>query len=243
MTLALVVLALIWAAVLVPPVIRARSEGRPADSISAFRRQLTVLRRTRPQSTRGLVPDRPRAHAYVPGSAAPVTSLAARRSMTTPGSRPRPVGSRALVAAGLPTSRARTLRRRRDVFVVLLATAAATLVMSLVPALRVLLYVHLATDVLLGAYVALLIRQRGAAAELEMKVRFLPAPAPEPMMYRRAGATEPALYRRSAGMEPALLRRSAGMEPALLRRSAGMEPALLRRSAGMEPALLRRSAN
>jgi hypothetical protein len=221
MTLALVVLALIWAAVLVPPVIRARSEGRPADSISAFRRQLTVLRRTRPQSARGLVPDRPRAHAYVPGPAAPVTSLAARRSMAAARAQgPHPVAPRALVAAGLPTSRARTLRRRRDVFVVLLGTAAATLVMSFVPALRVLLYVHLATDVLLGAYVALLIRQRGAAAELEMKVRFLPAAAPEPMMYRRAGATEPALHRRSAGMEPALLRRSAGMEPALLRRSA-----------------------
>jgi len=98
------------------------------------------------------------------------------------------------------------------VFVVLLGTAAATLVMSLVPALRILLYVHLATDVLLCAYVALLIRQRSAAAELEMKVRFLPATQPEPMMYRRAAhsaGTEPALYRRSAGMEPALLRRSA----------------------------------
>ncbi|MBA3267927.1 MAG: hypothetical protein H0T70_06685, partial [Acidimicrobiia bacterium] len=80
MTLVLVVLALIWVAVLLPGFIRRRSEVRPAESISAFRQQLTVLRR-RPAVSRGLVPERPPAHAYVPGPAAPVTSLAARRSM------------------------------------------------------------------------------------------------------------------------------------------------------------------
>jgi hypothetical protein len=209
MTLALVVLALIWVAVLVPPVIRARSEGRPADSISAFRRQLTVLRRTRPGSARALVPDRPRAHAYTSGPAAPVTSLAARRSMVAARSQAvRPVAPRALVAAGLPTSRARTLRRRRDVFIVLLVSAGATLVLSLVPALHNLLYVNLIVDVLLVAYVALLIQQRGARAEQEMKVRFLPRPQPE-AMYGHPADTESLRYRRAAHMEPALLRRSA----------------------------------
>jgi len=227
MTLALVVLALIWVAVLVPPVIRARSEGRPADSISAFRRQLTVLRRTHPHAARSLVPERPRAHAYAPGAGAPVTSLAARRSMATARSL-RPVAPQALAAAGLPSSRARTLRRRRDVFVVLLATVGVTLVMSLLFGVRSLLYLNLAADALLVAYVALLIRQRSARAEQDMKVRFLPGPAPDPGLYGRPVTMEPA-YRRSAGMEPAY-RRSAGMEPAY-RRSAGMEPALLRRSA------------
>lgn len=199
MTLALVVLALIWVAVLVPPFVRARSEGRPADSISAFRRQLTVLRRTRPGPPRSLVPDRPAAHAYAPGAGAPVTSLAARRSMAESRGRiARPVAPRALVAAGLPTSRARTLRRRRDVFVVLLASAGATLVMSLLLGIRALLYVNLIVDLLLAAYVALLIRQRGARAEQDMKVRFLPGTQVEPAMYRRPAAMEPALLRRSA---------------------------------------------
>ncbi|MGI8778473.1 MAG: hypothetical protein ACR2LJ_14080 [Acidimicrobiales bacterium] len=209
MTLALVVLALIWVAVLVPPALRARSEGRPADSISAFRRQLTVLRRTHPHAPRGLVPDRPRAHAYAAGTAAPVTSLAAHRSMVAARSRSvRPVAPHALATAGLPTSRARTLRRRRDVFIVLLATVGVTLGLSVLLGVRGLLYLNLVADALLGAYVALLIRQRGARAEQEMKVRFLPA-APEPMMYRRAANAEGGIYRRSAGMEPALLRRSA----------------------------------
>jgi len=120
----------------------------------------------------------------------------------------RPVASRALVAAGLPTSRARTLRRRRDVFVVLLASAGVTLVLSLALGLRSMLYLQLATDVLLASYVALLVRQRGAKAEQDMKVRFLPGPQAEPAMYGRPARPDAAMYR-SAGMEPALLRRSA----------------------------------
>ncbi len=209
MTLILVALGLIWLCVLVPPIIRARTEGRPADSISAFRRQLTVLRRTHPHSARGLVPDRPRAHAYAPGAGAPVTSLAARRSMAAARSQAlRPVASRALVAAGLPTSRARTLRRRRDVFVVLLASAGITFVLTLLLGSRSLLYLHLGIDLLLASYVGLLVRQRGAKAEQDMKVRFLPGPQTEPAMYHRPARPDAAMYR-SAGMEPALLRRSA----------------------------------
>ncbi|HVL27065.1 MAG TPA: hypothetical protein VM390_02875 [Acidimicrobiales bacterium] len=49
MTLVLLILAVIWAAVLIPPFLRARAEGRPADSITDFHRQLSVLRRTGPR--------------------------------------------------------------------------------------------------------------------------------------------------------------------------------------------------
>ena len=41
----LVILAVIWAAVLLPPFLQSRSENRPADSISTFRNQLHVLER------------------------------------------------------------------------------------------------------------------------------------------------------------------------------------------------------
>ena len=54
---------------------------------------------------------------------------------------------------------------------------------------------HLVADVILVAYVALLIHQRNVAAERDMKVRFLP----------QAHRLDPALLR----AEPALLRRSA----------------------------------
>src|SRR3954453_10487168 len=43
--LVLLILAVIWAAVLLPPYLQNRSESRPADSISSFQRQLSVLER------------------------------------------------------------------------------------------------------------------------------------------------------------------------------------------------------
>ena len=46
----LVVLAVVWAVVLIPPWLRNRAEGRPADSIGAFHRQLTTLERTGPET-------------------------------------------------------------------------------------------------------------------------------------------------------------------------------------------------
>jgi hypothetical protein len=185
--LVLVVLAIIWVAVLVPPALRARAEGRPGDSVHAFRRQLVVLRRTGPHSSRSVAPEWGRSRGYGSRGPAPVTSLTARRAQAT--QRP---ASRSLRAVGtsrgsVSAARSRTLRRRRDVFAALLGTAAVSLVLGLVPAFRVLLLVHLAVDVLLVAYVTLLIRQRSLAAEREMKVRFLP----------ESRRVEPALLRRS----------------------------------------------
>jgi hypothetical protein len=43
--LVLLILAIIWLAVLLPPYLQNRSEKRPADSISSFQRQLSVLER------------------------------------------------------------------------------------------------------------------------------------------------------------------------------------------------------
>lgn len=41
-----VILAIAWAAVLVPPILRARARNRPGDSVTEFHRRLNVLRRT-----------------------------------------------------------------------------------------------------------------------------------------------------------------------------------------------------
>jgi hypothetical protein len=49
LTVVLVVLAVVWAVVLIPPWLRNRAEGRPGDSIGAFHRQLTTLERTGPE--------------------------------------------------------------------------------------------------------------------------------------------------------------------------------------------------
>jgi hypothetical protein len=44
----LLILAMVWAVFLVPQLLRARAEKTPADSIGAFRNQLTVLERATP---------------------------------------------------------------------------------------------------------------------------------------------------------------------------------------------------
>ena len=168
----LVVLAGIWAAVLVPPMLRSRAEARPADSIGNFRRQLRVLQRTGPSVAAMGDPSRP---------------LPTRRPPMAP---PGAVGAPLVPRTAMSARRARTLRRRRDVLAVLLASMTGTLFLGAVfPSLRSLLLLHLLLDVALVAYVAMLVRARNAAAEREMKLRFLPA-TPQPdniILFRRSG--------------------------------------------------------
>lgn len=152
----LVVLALIWAAVLVPPMLRARAEARPADSISHFRSHLRVLQRTSPTAVRAANTLR------IPNFAPPTPTPSYRLTRNYS-----PEAAR----------RARTLKRRRDVLCTLLALMAGTLVLGLLPSLRMLWLAHLVLDVVFGAYVAMLIRARGLAAERAMKLRFMPAHA------------------------------------------------------------------
>src|SRR5581483_5956347 len=94
LTVLLLILAVVWAVVLVPPWLRSRADARPADSITAFRHRLTVLERTGPVGTRRapLLSHRPDVHGFVP---------VARRAA------PRATPMSAM------SSRARTQRRRR----------------------------------------------------------------------------------------------------------------------------------
>jgi hypothetical protein len=196
-TLVLLVLAAIWAAVLIPPAIRARAEGRPGDSITNFRRQQAVLRRTGPRVGRATGPDHwYRQHAPHSAPLAPVHGPVRSRTATVNGHRGATVTPlRPSPSAAASAARSRTLRRRRDVLTALVVAVLATLVLGLLPPFRVLWMAHVVADILLVAYVALLVHQRNVSAERDMKVRFLP----------RTAAFEPALVRN----EPALLRRSA----------------------------------
>jgi len=152
--LVLLILAVIWAAVLIPPFLRARAEGRPADSITDFHRQLSVLRRTGPR-----VGGQPDWASESPYASRHISNLA-----------PRPYAPTR--AASLARRSAR--QRRRDILMTLLVAAGVTLVLGAIPALRVLWLAHAVADVLLFGYVALLIRQRNLATERELKVRLLP---------------------------------------------------------------------
>ena len=163
----LLILAVVWAVFLVPQLVRARAERTPADSIGAFRSQLSVLERTAPgvQSA----PSR--------ASARPVLG----------GAYTSPVGYRP--AGSLPT-RSQVRKRRKDVLQALLASIAGSFLLGLV--FRPMWMVALGLVVLTAAYCAALVRARNLAAEREMKVRYLPGPltgAPEPaLLLRRSGS-------------------------------------------------------
>lgn len=195
----LLVLAGIWAAVLIPPAVRARAEGRPGDSIHNFKRQLSVLRRTGPHRGAPGGPgradggDRYR-HLSSQATLSPVRGPVGGRSYPTAGHRASSPSAR-LASPAATAARSRTIRRRRDVLTALLVAAVATLALGLLLGMGVMLVAHVVTDILLVGYVALLVHQRNVAAEREMKVRFLP----------QAQRIDPALLR----AEPALLRRSA----------------------------------
>lgn len=169
----LLILAVVWAVVLVPPWLRSRADARPADSIGAFRHRLTVLERTGPIGTRRvpMLSHRPETHGFVP---------IARR--------PAPRGTQMAAMS----SRARTQRRRRDIFVGMLAAMVTSLVLGFVPSLRILWVVHVLVDAMFVTYVALLVHMRNQAAEREMKVRFLPqhlgSRSPEPALLLRRSA-------------------------------------------------------
>lgn len=62
----LLILGAVWAAVLVPPALRARAEASPGDSIGSFHHQLSVLRRTG-----GHRPATPHGERGAPGAAHP----------------------------------------------------------------------------------------------------------------------------------------------------------------------------
>jgi len=179
--LVLVILALIWAAVLVPPYLQNRRESRPGDSIASFRKQLHVLERTTPGSSRSnlsrLDVGRYDAPQYNPRSN--VAQLAGR---STAG--PRPAPSQAAMR------RAEARRRRHDVFVFLLGAVCVTFVLAV--ALDGAAWtLNLVVDAVFVAYVALLVSMQQQAGEREGTVRYMPQASrrPEPQLaLRRYGS-------------------------------------------------------
>lgn len=174
MTIVLLLLAGVWGVVIYTWIKDRMAEGRPADSIGSFRRQLNVLERTGPAarwSARSVGAVGPAARAGSPGR--------------------RPVRSPAAVAA----RRAAARRRRRDILCGLLAAMGGSLLLSFLPGLGVMLGLHVALDVCFVAYVVLLVRYRSLRAERAAKVRYLPQfPAPP-----APGVPEPALLLRRTG--------------------------------------------
>jgi len=159
----LLILAVLWAAVLIPPLFKARTERRRGDSIGDFTYKLGVIGRTG-----GFTPPRP----------APPHPMSIAGTTGPP--RPR-IGV-------VPTGMSSAQRRRRDVLVGLLGAAAATFVTAMLTGSTMMWVAHLAVDVLLVTYVVLLVRMRNLAMEQRVKVRYLPQPTPQLALRRTASS-------------------------------------------------------
>jgi hypothetical protein len=156
--LVLVILGLIWAAVLVPPYLQNRREHRPGDSIASFRHQLSVLERATPEGRARSFHRQELTRDWGP------PPQAVRR--TAPA---RPAMAAARVAPAVSSS---AKKRRRDVFLTLLAAIPVTFLLAVAMGGPV-WGLHLLVDVAFVGYVALLIKIQQETAEKELKVRFL----------------------------------------------------------------------
>jgi hypothetical protein len=160
----LLVLVAVWVAVLLPPYLQNRREGRPSDSIATFRQQLEVLERATP----GHLGDN-------------VTRIAPYRATA-------PLRAPARAAATL--RKADAVRRRRDVFLTLLAAAGVTFLAAL-PLGGPVWMLHLLVDAFLFGYTAMLIQIQQRGMEQDRKVAYLPRSGGRPaeqLMLRRSGS-------------------------------------------------------
>lgn len=145
----LILLAIVWAIVLVPPLVRNRADLRPGSSVSSFRQDLAVIGRTTPTSSLRppTLPGMASAHAAGPGAPLP----------------------------GTPSGRSAARKRRRDVLFTLGGLAGFTFLLALAFG-GPMLMLHLLVDVALAGYVYLLVQMRKLAEEQAVKVRYLAAP-------------------------------------------------------------------
>jgi membrane protein implicated in regulation of membrane protease activity len=159
--LVLFILAVIWAAVLLPPYLQNRSESRPADSISSFQRQLSVLER--------------RAVVVNPSFQRSVPSGRSLYADNSPAMR---------------LSRSEAKKRRRDVLFTLAGAAGVTFLMALMLGGPV-WGLQLLCDVLLAGYVVILVQLQQRVVERDVKVRYLPSRtvhAEPALLLRRSGS-------------------------------------------------------
>ena len=148
----ILILGLIWAAVLIPPILRARASQPHSDSVGDFHHKLHLL-----GHTNGSHRDR----------------AEKRLSPATPLFAPRGRG---------PGRQSAMQKRRQDVLLILAGACAGTLFLAVLTRQPLLFALHLAADVALGGYVYLLLQYKARTSEQRSKVRYLntayQAPAP-----------------------------------------------------------------
>jgi len=194
----LLILAVVWAAVLVPGVVRRRLERGSGDSIGDFHRQLRVLQRG-PMSIEPAV--RLNAPSQSPFTGRPGAVVSNRHGLilVRPDATPKepavwneamtasyPVRTRPELAERRvdPFFHPEACKRRRDVLAGFACAVLGSGLLSVVflPMLAVTLAALFAT----GVYVMMLVRMRSRALERTVKLHYLPEPvAPEPAIAAR----------------------------------------------------------
>jgi hypothetical protein len=159
--LVILVLSVLWAAVLLPPILRARNESGGPSGVGDF------VARLRNGLGQGRGHDRdlpPLTPIMGPVTGAPYGPV---------GTGPAPLGPVRVPGAMSPIQ-----RRRRDVLVGLLGAAGLTFLMALFSGSMIFWVLHLLADALVGGYVYLLLRYK--AKQKSERQAAAPAPMPAP---------------------------------------------------------------
>jgi len=169
----LLVLAVLWGAFFLWPILSGRSSGRRADSIGDFNYRLGVIGKTGGHRRRREAP------AAIPVAMPP--SIPPARPLGKPGG---PGAAR----VARPGAMSRAQRRRRDVLLILGVGVLSSLLLAIVAGNPLFYLVQAMTDVLLVGYLVLLVRMKQVATERRAKVHYLPAPAPAPSLVLRSSS-------------------------------------------------------
>ena len=171
----LIILAVLWAVVLVPPLLRSRRQ-RTADSIVDFNYTLDLLGRTNGNVDGPIGDDGPYQAVGTP-DVPTVPHAVFRRGAALPSAtriRMTPLPVNAGVGLNPTTAAQRSAKRRRDVLRILSAAILVTLVVALVAHVAALWALQALVDVSMGGYLSLWAWARGIQADRIDKVRYMP---------------------------------------------------------------------
>lgn len=163
MAIFILILAVLWAAFFLWPLVQRRLSGGGRDSIGSFSKRVGVVGRVG-----GHLPTRSLSPLSMPELPGPLAAL----------------GSAAGKAEGLPMS-PMAQRRRRDALVMLGGAVIATLLIALVTSSIVAWAVQILATAGFVAYVVALVHIRRRAEERRAKVHFLPQPTHTPSLVLR----------------------------------------------------------
>jgi len=167
----LIILAVLWGVVLVPPLLRSRSQ-RTADSIVDFNYKLDVLGKT----NGNVVPPVPAVPRLDPLSQGPVPAVSTQ------------VARKAVIGGG-GSAAERSAKRRRDLVRGFSAAITVSLLLAVATRSPALWALQMVVDLAAGTYALLWAWARSAQAERAEKVRYMPEMRVPELALRRSASS------------------------------------------------------